>query len=104
LIYKEEPVCYTCHAVEDDVARVYGRIIEQDALILRQFELAQNFLNRQRTNDIPLNEWVEAMYAELVSDMAELLKSRVLGTTKPKRVEDSIDRIYRLYAEHWPDS
>jgi len=104
LIYTEGLICYTCRAVEDDIARGYGSSIGQDALILRQFDLAQNFLNRQRTNDIPLNEWVEAMYAELVRDMAELLKSRVLGTTKPKRVEDSIDRIYRLYAEHWPDS
>ena len=70
---------------------------ERDALILRQFELAQNFLNRQRINDLPLNEWVEAIYGELLRDIVELLKSRVIGSKKPKRVEESINRIYRLY-------
>ena len=97
LIYTEGPVCYTCRAVEDDVARVYGSSVGEDAFILRQFELAQNFLNRQRTNDIPLNEWVEEMHAELVRDIFELLKSRVIGSEKSKRVEESIDRIHRLY-------
>ena len=97
MIYTEGLVCYTCRAVEDDVARVYGSSMEKDALILRQFELAQNFLNRQRTNDIPSNEWVEEMYAELVRDIFELLKSRVIGSEKSKRVEESIDRIHRLY-------
>ena len=97
LIYTEGWVCYTCHSVEGDVARRYGSSIEQDALILRQFELAQNFLNRQRINDLPLNEWVEAIYGELLRDIVELLKSRVIGSKKPKRVEESINRIYRLY-------
>ncbi len=100
MIYTEGLVCCTCRAIEGDVARVYGTNIEEDALILRQFELAQNFLNRQRTNDLPPNEWVEAMYAELVRDIVELLKSRVIGSKKPKRVEESIDRIYRLYGKH----
>ncbi len=97
LIYTEGPVCYTCRAIEDDLARVYGKHIEGDALILRQFELAQNFLSRQRTNDIPSNEWVEEMHAELVRDIFELLKSRVIGSEKSKRVQESIDRIHRLY-------
>ena len=99
LIYTEGPVCYTCRAVEGDVARVYGSSIVEDALILRQFELAENFLSRQRTNDIPLNEWVEAMYAELVRDIFDLLKSRVIGSKKSKKVEESIDRIHRLYGK-----
>jgi len=99
LIYTEGPVCYTCRAVEGDVARVYGSRIEEDAFILRQFELAQNFLNRQRINDLPLNGWVETMYSELLRDMVELLKSRVIGSTRPKRVEESIERIYRLYGK-----
>ena len=77
----------------------YGSSIGQDALILRQFDLAQNFLNRQRINDLPLNESVEAVYGELVRDIAELLKSRVIGSKKPKRVQESIDRICRLYGE-----
>jgi hypothetical protein len=97
LFYTEGPVCYTCRAVEDDIARVYGSSVEEDALILRQFELAQSFLSRQRTNDIPLNEWVEEMYAELVRDIFELLKSRVIGSEKSKKVEESIDRIQRVY-------
>ncbi len=53
LIYTEQPVCYTCRSVEGDVARQYGSNIEQDALILRQFEPVENFLNRQSTNDLP---------------------------------------------------
>ena len=100
LIYTQGPVCYTCRAVEGDVARVYDSSNEEDALILRQFELAQNFLDRQRTNDLPLNTWVEAIYGELLRDIVELLKSRVIGSTKPKRVEESIDRIHRRYGKH----
>ena len=99
LIYTEGLICYTCRAVEDDIARGYGSSIDQDAFILRQFELAQNFLNRQRINDLPLNEWVETMYSELLRDIVELLKSRVIGSTRPKRVEESIERIYRLYGK-----
>jgi hypothetical protein len=99
LIYPEGLICYTCRTIEGDIVRAYGSNNEKEALILRQFELAQNFLNRQRINDLPLNAYVEAMYGELVGDMAELLKSRVIGTTKPRKVEDSIDRIYRLYGK-----
>ncbi len=50
-------------------------------------------------HDFPLNTWVEVRFCELERDMVELLKSRVIGSKIPERVEQSIDGILSFPCE-----